>query len=359
MVKKGKIKVALVGCGEVAERRHLPGLLRLNKNVSVVAICDVDFDKVCRVAGKFKINRVYDNFSELLLREEPDVVSVCTPPSTHGSVALEALSQGCHVLLEKPMALTVEECDRLIFTAQKKGLKLCVAHNQRFYPPYLRAQELVNAGKIGALTNMRILFAVPASQYVAQENHWINKLAGGPVEECGPHPVYLALPFLKKVNSIKVVARKTTRYPWVSLDNYDILLEGQELNCHIINSYGGDLAIIEIDFVGNKGVLKLDLQTMTLTFSRGQKLEPMASSIRTSGVLLSAHSLNIAGQIVKNVVSNAFAAFFGKTFVGHYLLIEKFINSVVNDTEVPVSPEEGRETVRVMNEIVRQVRAHQ
>jgi predicted dehydrogenase len=347
--------VALVGCGEVAERRHIPGFLRLKRGISVVAVCDVDFNKANRVARKFKIPEVYDNFSELLLKETPDIVSVCTPPSTHFPMAMEALAHDCHVLLEKPMALTVDECEKMISTAEKKGLKLCVVHNQRFYPPYLKAQELIHAGEIGVLTNMRIFFAVPQSQYIANEHHWINKLPGGPVEECGPHPVYLALPFLKKVKSVTVTARKTTSYPWVSFDNYYILLEGQDLICQIINSYNGDLTINEIDFIGNQGVLKLDLQTMILTFSRGQKLEPMASNIRTAGVLLASHSLKIAGQIAMNVMSNALMAISGRTFVGHYILIEKFVNSVVHDVDVPVSPEEGRETVRIMNEIVRQV----
>jgi predicted dehydrogenase len=318
-------------------------------------VCDIDQRAARNVAAKFNIPHTYTDLSELLSKEELDIVSICTSPQTHVHMAIESMAYGCHVLLEKPMALNVDDCDKLIYYSRKYGVKLCLAHNQRFYPVYLRAQELLKKGKIGSLTNMRVLSAVPSGQYIDQKNHWINKLPGGAVEECGPHPVYLSLPFLKGVKNVVVFGRKTTSHPWVSLDNYDILLEGQEVNCQIINSHGGDYTAFEIDLIGNRGLLKLDLQSMSLTFSRGQMLEPMSSNIRSSGMLLASYSLNIAGQIVKNVMSNALAAFSGKTFVSHYILIQKFVDNIVNNTEVPVTPEEGRETIRVMNEIVRQL----
>lgn len=350
-----KLKVAVVGCGEVGRMRHIPGFLRQKKCVSVCAVCDTNQSLARNVAAKFNIPHAYTDLSELLSREELDIVSVCTPPRTHVSIATKSMEHGCHVLLEKPMALSVDDCDKMISSSRKYGVKLCIVHNQKFYPPYLRAQELAKTGVIGSLTNMTILFSVPSGQYIDQENHWINRLPGGPVEECGSHPIYLSLPFLKEIKNVSVSARKTTGHPWVTVDNYDIMLEGNDLTCQIINSYGGDFTALEIELIGTRGLLKMDLQSMSLTFSRGQRLEPMSSSVHSSGFLLSLHSLNVAGQIVKNVVSNAFSAVSGKTFVSHYILIQKFIDSIAGDKEVPVTPEEGRETTRVMAEIVRQL----
>ena len=77
--------------------------------------------------------------------------------------------------------------------------------------------------------------------------------------------------------------------------------------------------------------------------------------IHSSEVLLAFSSLNVAGQILKNVASNAFATILGKTFVSHYILISRFVESVINDEKVPVPPEEGRETKRVIEEIVRRL----
>ena len=349
---RSKLKVAVIGCGEVARMRHLPGFLRLKKDVSISAVCDVDRSIANIVAEKFGIPHAYSDFRELLALDKPDIVAVCTPPKTHTSIVTESMESGCHVFLEKPMALSVADCDNMISSSRKYGAKLCIAHTARFYPPYQKAQELVKNGVIGKLTNMNILFSVPSSQYIDKKDHWINKLLGGAVEECGPHLVYLSLPFLKEIKSIGAFATKTTSHSWVAFDNYNIMLEGKEAVCHIINTYGGDYTVFEIDLIGTKGLLKLDLQSMSQVFSRGQRIEPMSSSIRSSGVLLASYSLNVAGQIIKNVASNAFATLSGKTFVSHYILIQSFIESIVREKQVPVPPEEGRETVRIMEKIV-------
>jgi predicted dehydrogenase len=349
---RSKLKVAVIGCGEVAQKRHLPGFLRLKKGVSVSAVCDVDRSVANDVAEKFGIPHVYADFRELLALERPDVVAVCTPPKTHASIVTESMERGCHVFLEKPMALSVADCDNMISSSRKNGAKLCLAHTARFYPPYQKAQKLVKDGIIGKLTNMNILFSVPSSQYIDKRYHWINELPGGAIEECGPHAVYLSLPFLKEIKSVDAFAIKTSNHSWVASDNYNIALEGQEAVCHIVNTYGGDYTAFEIDLIGTKGLLKLDLQSMSLVFSRGQRIEPMSSSIRFSGVLLASYSLNVAGQIIRNVALNAFAALSGKTFVSHYILIQRFIESIACDKPVPVPPEEGRETVRIMEKIV-------
>src|SRR5207237_602512 len=78
-----------------------------------------------------------------------------TPPRTHAPVALQAIERGCHVLIEKPMAVTVDECDRIIEAAAQQGVSVCVAHSDLFYPPVLRARRHVAAGAIGTFTGMR------------------------------------------------------------------------------------------------------------------------------------------------------------------------------------------------------------
>lgn len=350
-----KLRAAVVGCGLVAQRRHLPGFLRLRKNVSICAVCDSNHDVARNVARKFGVHYAYSDLQDLLSREKPDIVDVCTPPQTHASIAIESMENGCHVLLEKPMALSVGDCDSMILASKKYGVKFSIVHNQRFYPPFLEAQELVENGVVGKLVNMRIFFSVPKAQYLGQEGHWIHGLPGGAIGECGPHAVYLSLTFLKRIKNVDVYARKTLDTPSVLFDDYEIALEGESLRSSAINIYGGDYSALDVDLIGTEGVIKLDLQRMLLVLVRGQRFEPMSSNIHSSGALLSFSSLNVVGQILKNLLSNAFATMLGKTFVSHYILIREFVNSIVNDEEVPVSAEEGRETTRVMEEIARRL----
>jgi predicted dehydrogenase len=281
----------------------------------------------------------YSNLSEMLSKEDLDIVDVCTPPQVHASIAMETIESGCDTLIEKPMALSVSDCDSMINAAEKHGVKLSVVHNQRFYPPFIQSQRLVNEGVIGKLTGMRILSITNSNLYMADENSWIHKLPGGVIGETGPHTVYMSLAFLRNVKEVNVYARKTLDYPWSLYDEYRIELAGVNLNSSVMISHANEFTASEVDLFGREGMIKMDLQDMLLTIHKRKDL-------KTGSLAVS--SLNIAGQIVKGVASNAFAMILDKTFLGHDIMIEKFVNSIRHDQPVPVTPEEGRETIRIM-----------
>jgi len=314
-----KLKVGIVGCGFIAKRRHIPSFLRLKKDIVLKAVCDLNKPLAASVAEEFRIPNVYSSLSEMLSREDLSIVDICTQPHIHAPLAIEAMRNGCHVLLEKPMALKVSDCDQMIGISQEHELKLCVVHNEIFYPTFLKARELVEEGTIGKLTGMRWCRLTPRTEYVASKDHWIHNLPGGVLGETGPHAVYTSLKFLKNVKNVDIYAKKTLDYPWVLYDDYRIELEGENIVSSIVISHANDCTAADV-------------------------------------VALS--SLRVAGQIVKGVVSNAFGMMLGRTVLGHDILIEKFVDSVANDQPVPVTAEEGRETVRVMEMIVKKLRKH-
>jgi predicted dehydrogenase len=338
-----KLKVAVVGCGFVAQKRHIPSFLRLKENVSLCAVCDLNQDLARSVANRFSIPNTYSDLSEMLSKERPDVVDVCTPPKVHAPLAVEAMESRCHVLLEKPMASSVSDCDRMIQASRKYDVKLSVVHNQRFCPPFLKAEELVKSGAIGELTGMRVLSLTHREEYMAHENHWVHKLPGGVIGETGPHTVYMSLAFVKNIKNVDVCARKKTGYPWVLYDDYRVDLEGENLNSSIYISHASDYTSGEVDLFGTKYALKIDLQSMLLTRYKREYLKP-------TSVALS--SLSTTGQIVKGVMSNVFRLMLHKPMLGHNIMVEKFVKSIINDQPVPVTPEEGRETIIVMETIV-------
>jgi predicted dehydrogenase len=341
-MKMKKLRVAVVGCGFVAQKRHIPGFLRLKRHVSLCAVCDLNQNLAKDVANRFGIANVYADFSEMFSKEHPDVVDVCTPPKVHASVAIEAMEKGCHVLLEKPMASNLSDCDKMIQASRKYGVKLSIVHNQRFYPPFLKAQELVESGAIGELAGLRVLSLTQRGEYIAHENHWVHKLPGGVIGETGPHAVYLSLAFVKNVKNVDVYARKKSAYPWVLYDDYRVELEGENINSSIYISHASDYTAGEVDLFGTEYALKVDLQSMLLIRYRREHLKPPSVALS---------SLSIAGQIVKGIISNTFKVTFHKPMLGHDVMIERFVKSVMHDQPVPVTPEEGRETVRVMEMI--------
>ena len=338
--------MAVVGCGFVAQRRHIPSFLRLKKTVELSALCDLNLCLGEEVSKKFGIQNTYSNLSEMLQKEKLDIIDICTPPSAHMAVAVEAIEHGCNVLMEKPMALKVSDCNKMTDYSKKYGVKLSIVHNQRFYPPFMKAQELVSSGAIGKIMGMRVLSLTNKNEYMTHEGHWVHKLPGGVINETGPHTVYMSLAFMNCVKDVAVFASKTLDYPWVLYDDYRIRLEGQSLTTSIYVSHAGDYTSSEVDLFGAEGVIKISLESMLLTKSRLGELKPSSVAI---------YSLSNAGQIVKGVASNISRVVFHKPMLGHDIMIERFVNSLMSNQPVPVTPEEGRETVRIMNTIVGKV----
>lgn len=341
-----RLKVGIVGCGFVAQKRHIPGFLRLKDDVSLCAVCDLNQDLARSVADKFGVRNVYSELSEVLSKEKPDVVDICTPPKVHAPVAIEAMEHGCHVLLEKPMASSLYDCDRMIQASRKHGVKLSIVHNQRFYPPFLKAEWLVKSGSIGELTGMRIISLTPREEYLVHENHWVHKLPGGIIGETGPHVVYMSLAFVKNVKNVEVVARKKTDYPWVLFDDYRIELEGENITSSIIVSHTNNYNMSEVELFGTDYALKMDLQSMLIIRYKRSDLKP---------VNVAMSSLSVTRQIIRGVTSNIVKTILRRPMLGHDIMIEKFVKSIVNDHPPPVTPEEGRETIRVMEMIVKKL----
>lgn len=338
-----KLKAAIVGSGFVAQKRHIPSFLRLNRYASLCALCDLNQGLAAGVAEKFGIKHVYSNVSEMLSREDLDIVDICTPPNSHATVAIEALEQGCNVLMEKPMALNVSDCSKMISSARAHCRKLSIVHNQRFYPPFIKAQELVGEGAIGRMIAMRVLALTNKQEYMVHENHWVHKLPGGVISEVGPHTTYMSLAFMKDIEGVDVSAKKTLDYPWVRYDDYKIVLKGAHVDSSIFVSHAGDYWASEVDLFGTESVIRMDLESMLLVQSKLEELKPTSVAL---------YSLGIAGQMVKSVASNACRLIFNKPMLGHQIMIEKYVDSVMNDKPVPVPPEEGLETTRVMKLIL-------
>jgi predicted dehydrogenase len=210
----------------------------------------------------------------------------------------------------------------------------------------LKAEELVKNDVIGELTGMTVISLTPKEEYLVHEKHWIHKLPGGIIGETGPHPIYMSLAFVKNVKNVEVTARKITNYPWVLYDDYRIEIEGENITSSIIVSHTNNYTVSKVELFGTEYSLKMDLQSMLLIRYKRSDLKPV--SIATS-------LMSTAWQMSKNTISNIIKTMLGRPMLGHYIMIERFVKSIINDQPVPVTPEEGRETVRILELIVHKI----
>lgn len=143
MMKKDQIfRVAIVGCGAISENHILPLLER--EDVSLVAFVDPKTDRAEEKRQKYAPTaRIYADYTAMLDEEKPDVVHICTPHYLHAPMACEAMERGIAVLLEKPLAISEKEIDRLLETEKRTNGRVCVSFQNRFLPRTLHMRKLV------------------------------------------------------------------------------------------------------------------------------------------------------------------------------------------------------------------------
>jgi predicted dehydrogenase len=161
MEKKSPLKLGFIGCGRIANLRHLPYLHKM-KEVEVVAIADTNPESLSSVAGRFKIPRSYDNHILLLEDEAVEAVLVCSPPANHFDHARDVLEAGRHLYVEPPLAISEQECDRLVELGEMSGGVATVGMNLRYHSLVQRARKVIEEGLIGPVHAISATFSTPS-----------------------------------------------------------------------------------------------------------------------------------------------------------------------------------------------------
>jgi predicted dehydrogenase len=153
------LKIAIVGVGSIS-RLHLEAYAAFPEKCTIVALCDIVPEK-CedrKTTAALTHAHVFDTHEGMLaaMAGEIDLVSICTPPFVHAKIAVDCLNAGCNVLVEKPMAASLEECDAMVAAGTASGKILaCVAQN-RFRDPIASLKKVVASGKIGKVLHAQI-----------------------------------------------------------------------------------------------------------------------------------------------------------------------------------------------------------
>jgi len=173
-----KIQVGLIGCGTIVRETHLPALQQA-QHAKAVALCDVDQRRLEDLGGEFKIDRLYNDYRRLI--DDPDVeaVVVALPPFLNREVVGHAAERGRHVLVEKPIANSLEDAEAIIDACSRAGVKLCVNHQRRFSECERKAIELIHDGAIGELVHVRVAFLADALESYQADDTWQFAPEGG------------------------------------------------------------------------------------------------------------------------------------------------------------------------------------
>jgi predicted dehydrogenase len=188
-----KLRYGLIGAGSNAERKHLNNYINL-PNVEFVAICDVNIENADRLAKKYKINKVYSNYEDMLNNESLDFVSVCTPNYLHAEISIYALLKGVNVHCEKPLAVNAIEAKKIVEAKNKSGKKVMVGLNNRFTNEAVYLKKYIDAGYLGDIYQAKAGW-IRRSGIPGRGTWFTNKdyAGGGVMIDLGVHYLDLAL----------------------------------------------------------------------------------------------------------------------------------------------------------------------
>lgn len=185
------MKLALLGCGAIARRAHLPAFAAIS-GTEVVAFASRTRASAEAARDQWASGDVFDHWQSALDADGIDAAVICTPNVHHCEMTLAAVERGLHVLVEKPMAPTVEEADRMIAAAEAAGVVLMPAQNVRFAPPFAAASRSVAAGDVGRVLSFRGAFGHGGPEGWAPEATWFferDLAGGGALLDLGVHMV--------------------------------------------------------------------------------------------------------------------------------------------------------------------------
>jgi predicted dehydrogenase len=189
-----KVRIGIVGCGGIANGKHLPSLSKLG-HVELVAFCDIIEERALKAAKEYGSDdaKTYTDYRLLLEDKTIDVVHVCTPNDSHAEIAIASLESGKHTLSEKPMAKTAADARRMVEAAKRTGKKLTVGYNNRYRADSWYLKRICNEGGLGEIYFAKAHAirrrAVPTWGVFLDE----EKQGGGPLIDIGTHALDLTL----------------------------------------------------------------------------------------------------------------------------------------------------------------------
>ena len=204
-----KLKIGIIGCGGIANQKHMPALSKLSEKCEMVAFCDEKIERAQKAAAEFGTAdaKVYSDYHELLANPEVEVVHVLTPNVAHCPITVAAFEAGKHVMCEKPMAHTAADAKTMVEAWKKSGKKFTVGYQNRFRPEIQMLHKSCEQGELG-----EIYFAKAHAirrRAVPTWGVFPNKTlqGGGPLIDIGTHALDMTLWMMDNYKPVSVTGQ--------------------------------------------------------------------------------------------------------------------------------------------------------
>lgn len=333
-----RLRVGFVGAGYISSY-HWQAVQRL-RSAQLVGVCDIDITRakmLAEIAGARPFSRLDE-----LLDAELDVVHVLTPPATHAEITIQALKRGCHVLVEKPLATSVEDCDRIAATAATESRLVCVNHSLLCDPFVDRALALARDGAVGEILTVDYFRSSEYPAYPGGPLPPQYRDGGYPFRDLGVHALYLLQAFLGSIQDVQAQfgsAGRRSSDPNILFDEWRAIVRCERGTGQVQLSWNVRPLQHVLQIQGTRGVIRADLFGLYVTLKRHTPF-PKAVERLTN-------ALGEAAQISRQVLANAWRFSRKRLLPYHGLqtLIANFYTALLNGLPVPVPVERARSIV--------------
>ncbi len=354
MTTGDKVRVGIIGCGGIAFGKHMPSLAKLAQ-VEMVAFFDIIEENAAKAAKQYghAQAKVYADYKELLEDRSVDVVHVCTPNDSHMEVTVAALEAGKHVMCEKPMAKTSEQARAMLEAARRTGKKLTIGYQNRFRADSQYLKQVCEKGELGDIYFAKALAirrrAVPTWGVFLDE----EKQGGGPLIDIGTHALDLTLWLMNNYKPKRVTgsvfhklgSRENAANAWGPWDPKKFTVEDSAFG--FITMEDGATIVLESSWA---------LNTLRVGEARTQLCGTEGGADMENGLTINGESFSRLYEKKVELSGGGVAFYDGKKESDADLETRLWIESVQNDTEPVVQPEQALVVTEILEAVYESAR---
>lgn len=328
---------AIVGCGHIA-KKHAEAIEKI-PCATLYAVCDTVTENMDYYVSKYNA-RPFSNIDELLSHEEIDVINICTPSGTHASITVRAASAKKHVIVEKPIAITLQDADRMIEACIANQVKLAVVHPNRFRPAMQELRNAMNQGLFGKLSHANATVRWNRNQQYYDQASWRGtKLHdGGVLMNQAIHNLDLLIWLMGDVD--EVMSMNATRIRQI---------EAEDMAVGIVRFKSGALGVIEAATTIYPKNLE---ETLSIFGEFGSVIIGGTTANHIKHWSFEAQDAKTTEEIIKRIQSEPY----GKS--GHQYIIEDMILAVKEDRAPVVSGNDGRKALALVTALYEAAECH-
>ena len=344
-----KVRIGIIGCGGIANGKHMPSLSRL-KNIEIVAFCDIVEERMLKAAKEYGSAdaKTYADYRKLLEDKTIDVIHVLTPNDSHADATIAALESGKHVMSEKPMAKTAADAKRMVEAAERTGKKLTVGYQSRYRADSQFLYKYARDGKLGEVYYAKAHAvrrrAVPTWGVFLDE----EKQGGGPLIDIGTHALDLTLWLMDNYKPKMVVGstfhklshKENAANAFGSWDPKKFTVEDSAFG--FIKMENGATITLEASWALN--TLQVDEAKCTLCGTEG-------GADMMGGLRLNGEEYSRLWETQVSTSGGGVAFFDGKTESDADVEARQWIDAIVNNTQPTVLPQQAYVVSQILEAI--------